>query len=79
MINPTSVQADGPALTSGIIGLTNKGQPRKPDDWGALRAWQWGVSRLLDYFATDPAVDPHRVGIEGLSRYGKAAPRHRGF
>lgn len=42
-ILPTSVQADGPELTSGIIGLTNKGRPRKPDDWGALRAWQWGV------------------------------------
>ena len=31
-INPTSVQADGPALTSGIIGLVNRGQPRKPED-----------------------------------------------
>ena len=72
-INPTSIQADGPALTSGIIGLTNKGQPRKPDDWGALRAWQWGVSRLLDYFETDRAVDARQIGIEGLSRYGKAA------
>jgi lysophospholipase L1-like esterase len=72
-INPTSVQADGPALTSGIIGLTNKGQPRKPEDWGALRAWQWGVSRLLDYFETDKTVDARQVGIEGLSRYGKAA------
>ncbi|MGN6370117.1 MAG: glucuronyl esterase domain-containing protein [Phycisphaerae bacterium] len=72
-INPTSIQPDGPALTSGIIGLTNKGQPRKPEDWGALRAWQWGVSRLLDYFQTDPAVNSRRVGIEGLSRYGKAA------
>lgn len=72
-INPTSIQADGPALTSGIIGLTNKGQPRKPEDWGALRAWQWGVSRLLDYFETDKAVDARQVGIEGLSRYGKAA------
>lgn len=72
-INPTSIQADGPALTSGIIGLTSKGQPRKPDDWGALRAWQWGVSRLLDYFETDKAVDARQVGIEGLSRYGKAA------
>jgi lysophospholipase L1-like esterase len=72
-INPTSIQADGPALTSGIIGLTNKGQPRQPEDWGALRAWQWGVSRLLDYFETDKAVDARQVGIEGLSRYGKAA------
>jgi len=72
-INPASIQADGPALTSGIIGLTNKGQPRKPDDWGALRAWQWGVSRLLDYFETDKSVDAKQVGIEGLSRYGKAA------
>ncbi len=72
-ISPTSIQADGPTLTSGIIGLTNKGQPRKPEDWGALRAWQWGVSRLLDYFETDKAVDAKQVGIEGLSRYGKAA------
>lgn len=72
-IVPTSIQADGPELTSGIIGLTNKGQPRKPDDWGALRAWQWGVSRLIDYFETDKAVDAKQIGVEGLSRYGKAA------
>jgi hypothetical protein len=70
---PTSIQADGPQLTSGIIGLANKGQPRGADDWGALRAWAWGVSRLLDYFETDKAVDARQVGIEGLSRYGKAA------
>jgi hypothetical protein len=71
---PTSVQADnGAGLTQGIIGLVNHGQPRKPDDWGALRAWAWGASRALDYFETDPAVDARRVGIEGHSRYGKAA------
>ena len=73
-INPTSVQADnGAGLTKGIIGLANKGQPRKPDDWGALRAWAWGASRGLDYLETDGAVNAKQVGIEGVSRYGKAA------
>jgi hypothetical protein len=71
---PTSVQPDnGAGLVEGIIGLANHGQPRKPDDWGVLRAWAWGASRALDYFETDPAVDAHQVGIEGHSRYGKAA------
>ncbi|MGH9512800.1 MAG: acetylxylan esterase [Terriglobales bacterium] len=71
---PTSVQADnGEGLTEGIIGLANKGQPRKLDDWGVLRAWAWGASRALDYFETDKAVDAKQVGIEGHSRYGKAA------
>jgi hypothetical protein len=71
---PTTVQADnGAGLRQGIIGLVNKGEPRKPDDWGALRAWAWGASRALDYFETDKAVDAKRIGLEGHSRYGKAA------
>ena len=73
-IDPASIQADnGAGLTRGIIGLVNKGQPRKPDDWGSLRAWAWGAARGLDYLETDPAVDAKHVGIEGVSRYGKAA------
>jgi len=73
-LSPASIQADnGAGLTRGIIGLVNKGQPRKPDDWGALRAWAWGASRALDYLETDTGVDAKRVGIEGVSRYGKAA------
>lgn len=73
-LDPTSIQADnGAGLTRGIIGLVNKGQPRKPDDWGALRAWAWGASEILDYLERDKAVDAKRVGIEGVSRYGKAA------
>jgi hypothetical protein len=72
--DPSSVQADnGEGITRGIIGLVNKGQPRKPEDWGALRAWAWGAGRGLDYLETDPAVDAKHVGIEGVSRYGKAA------
>lgn len=73
IILPTSIQADnGQGLTQGIIGLVNKGQPRKVDDWGALRAWGWGASRALDYFETDKAVDAKRIALEGHSRYGKA-------
>lgn len=64
---------EGMGLTRGIIGLTNRGQPRTPDQWGALRAWAWGASRGLDYLMTEPLVDGDRVGIEGVSRYGKAA------
>ena len=71
---PTTAQEDtGDGLTRGVIGLANQGRPRKLDDWGALRAWAWGASRVLDYLETDKAVDEKRVGIEGHSRYGKAA------
>ncbi len=61
LIDPGSIQPDnGAGLTKGIIGLANKGQPRKPEDWGALRAWGWGASRGLDYLETDPTVDAKR-------------------
>jgi hypothetical protein len=74
-INPNSVQPDNNRLREGIIGLTNKGEPRSPEDWGALRAWAWAVSCLIDYFEANPdsGVDPTKVCITGVSRYGKAA------
>jgi hypothetical protein len=73
-IEYNSVQADnGAGLTGGIIGLTNKGQPRKLDDWGVLRAWAWADSRALDYLRTDADVNAMAVGIMGHSRGGKAA------
>lgn len=74
IIDPASIQADnGAGITRGIIGLVNKGQPRTPDQWGALRAWSWGAARGLDYLEMDSLVDAKKVGIEGVSRYGKAA------
>ena len=74
LLDPASIQADdGMSITRGIIGLVNKGQPRKPEDWGALRAWGWGAGRAFDYLTTDTSVDSKHIGIEGVSRYGKAA------
>jgi lysophospholipase L1-like esterase len=73
-LGTSSIQADnGAGLTEGIIGLTNQGQRRTPEQWGALRAWGWGASRALDFLEKDPAVNAKQVGIEGVSRYGKAA------
>ena len=74
-LNPGSIQADSGnngALRQGIIGLINKGEPRKADDWGALRAWAWGAGKLIDFFETDAMVDAKQVAFEGVSRYGKA-------
>jgi hypothetical protein len=69
----TALQPDnGVGLTSYIIGLCNKGNWRKPTDWGSLAAWSWGVSKLIDYFETDPDVDATKVGVTGHSRFGKA-------
>ncbi len=72
--NLNEVQADnGAGLNKGIIGLVNHGQPRSLDDWGVLRAWAWGDSRILDYLLTDADVDGAKVGVMGHSRGGKGA------
>ena len=73
-LNVGTVQGDcAPGLQAGIIGLVNRGRPRKLDDWGALSAWGWGASRVLDYLETDSAADAAKVGVQGHSRSGKAA------
>ncbi|MEI9851157.1 MAG: hypothetical protein WDN24_10315 [Sphingomonas sp.] len=70
----SSIQADdGGLLGDGVIGISLRGRPRGPEDWGVLRAWAWGAGRAFDALAMDKAVDAGRIGIEGLSRYGKAA------
>jgi len=42
-------------------------------DWGVLRAWAWGASRIVDYLVTDPAIDKTKIAITGVSRNGKSA------
>jgi len=47
-------------------------EPR-PGDWGAIGAWGYGLSRVMDYLEMDRDVDAKRVAIVGHSRLGKTA------
>ena len=57
---------------SGVFSIFDK-EPRAADAWGAIAAWAWGASRVMDYLETDPAIDAKHVAVVGHSRGGKTA------
>jgi hypothetical protein len=61
-------------FNQGVVGQTvAPGQQPKPDEWGTIGAWAWGVSRIIDYFETDKLVDAKKIAVQGHSRIGKTA------
>jgi len=72
----TEIQPDAAHTNQeGVIGLARNSSQTEPvaEDWGAISAWAWGTSRILDFLATDPGIDARRIGLIGHSRLGKAA------
>ena len=68
----SDVDPDEPAFDNGVHQVFDAGE-RGESSWGALAAWAWGASRVMDYFETDAQVDARRVAVLGHSRGGKAA------
>ena len=60
-------------FVKGVYRCWRKDGSRTPDSWGALSAWAWGASRVMDWVETEPTLNARRVAVVGHSRGGKTA------
>jgi hypothetical protein len=72
-IDPDTVNGFAQGIRAKYIkpGQADTNEGRAGEDWGSISAWAWAMSRVEDYFETDPSVDAKRVAIHGVSRLGK--------
>ena len=59
--------------TDGVRGILANELSIKPEQWSAIGAWAWGLSRMMDYLQTEVLVNAKKVIIIGHSRLGKGA------
>jgi hypothetical protein len=67
-IDPDSLDSMAHGVRAAYL---RRGAEPAADEWGSISAWAWGISRIVDYFETDPQVDARRIAITGASRLGK--------
>lgn len=64
---------DGITEAVGALFKTQPVEQRRPNEWGAIGIWAWGLSRAMDYLVSDAELDAQRVALHGHSRLGKTA------
>ena len=69
-VNDVSPNVYNQTWSNGVFQVYGLG---KPDDWGTISAWAWGVSRVVDWIETRPELDVRRIAVIGHSRGGKTA------
>ncbi len=68
------IEPDNPdGWKTGIRSTLSTALDIKPEEWGAIGAWAWGLNRIMDYLQQDKAIDAKRIAVIGHSRLGKAA------